>query len=256
MLAGCGGSGALPVDAGVDAPVDAPVATSDAGIVMLPVPAGTFTMGCTDPAPFVCPADELPTHSVTVSAFLLDRTEVTQAAYQLCVSAGVCPMPMVRYDPLTHGQHPVSDVSWTQADAYCRWRGARLPTEAEWEFAARGTDGRLYPWGNTLPDCTRANSVGCNATETQPIGTHTAGAGPFGHQDLGGNLWEWLSDWYDPAYYQVSPTQSPTGPAMSVTGDRCKRGGSWADDRTRAADRWHHPVDMWGAYDIGFRCAR
>ena len=121
MLAGCGGGGAAPVDAGVDSPVTA----SDAGVAMLPVPGGTFTMGCTDPAPFVCPADELPTHSVTVSAFLLDRTEVTQAAYQLCISAGACASPMTRFDPVLRAQYPVSDVSWTQADAYCRWRGGR-----------------------------------------------------------------------------------------------------------------------------------
>jgi formylglycine-generating enzyme required for sulfatase activity len=235
---------------------DAPDAGSAMTIDMLPVPGGTFMMGCTDPAPFVCPADELPVHAVTVAPFLLDRTEVTQAAYQQCMDAGACAAPMTRFDPVMHPSYPVSDISWTQADAYCRWRGARLPTEAEWEFAARGTDGRLYPWGNAPPDCTRANSLGCNTGSVLPVATHHAGVGPFGHEDLGGNLWEWLADWYDPNYYATSPTQNPTGPAAAVNGNRCKRGGSWADDRSRSADRWDHPVDMWGSYDIGVRCAR
>jgi formylglycine-generating enzyme required for sulfatase activity len=223
---------------------------------MASVPAGTFTMGCTDPAPFVCPADELPTHPVTISAFSLGITGVTQASYKACMDAGACAAPSDLFDPAGHADHPVSNVPWSAAVAYCAWRGQRLPTEAEREYAARGTDGRLYPWGNDPPDCTRANSTGCNDGGTQPVATHPAGIGPFGHLDLAGNLWEWTADWYDPNYYSVSPSTNPMGPASSPTGERAKRGGSWHDDRTRSADRWHHPMDMTGANDIGFRCAK
>jgi formylglycine-generating enzyme required for sulfatase activity len=170
---------------------------------MLFVPGGRFTMGLDDKGD----PDERPAHEVTVKDFFLDTTEVTNAAYDVCVRAEACKKPL-HLNTVTGGfkpleafrtpDRPVNGVSHDDADTFCRFVGKRLPTEAEWERAARGDDNRLFPWGNELP----TPEVAVYQTDvTAPVGSKSEGKGPFGHLDLGGNLWEWVSDRYDPFAY-------------------------------------------------------
>jgi formylglycine-generating enzyme required for sulfatase activity len=209
---------------------------------MVSIPAGTFLMGCNSAVDSACLEDESPTRMVTLSAFEIDRTEITVGAYRGCVDAHACDSPIASQGS---GDLPQAYLSWAQADAYCRFRGKRLPTEAEWEKAARGTDGRRYPWGNDLPGCTRLNysantmqsSFACGniANPIRPVGQFPDGASPYGVLDLSGNIEEWVNDWYGP--YPDGPATDPpgaTGPTSHLV-----RGGSWADDavRTRTSYR-------------------
>jgi formylglycine-generating enzyme required for sulfatase activity len=188
---------------------------------MVYIPAGEFIMGSDEGD-----SDERPVHTVYLDAFHIDRTEVANAQYQACVEAGACDAPSntTYYDNSNYAQHPVVHVSWDDADAYCRWAGKRLPTEAEWEKAARGTDGRRYPWGNSEPDCNKANYNDCVGLTTE-VGSYPAGASLYGVLDMAGNVWEWVADWYDPGYYSQSPTRNPPGPDSGEL--RVLRGGSW-----------------------------
>ena len=247
-----GSSDSRVVDPG-DAGVTGPTCSSDAAPGdMVQVPAGDFTMGCgtTDTQ---CRADEEPSHVVTLSAFEIDRTEVTQDQYAACVGAQACGAPLCDWD-CTKTDFPAGCVEWAQAKAYCAWAGKRLPTEAEWEKAARGTDGRLYPWGNDNPDCAHVNMASCGA-HAEPVGMLPAGASPYGALDMAGNVVEMVADWYDPGFYQVSPTDDPTGPA---TGTRYGgRGGGYKSEpvwqRCSARD-WYDLTDE--SPPLGFRCAR
>jgi formylglycine-generating enzyme required for sulfatase activity len=248
-----------------------PTGASDAAVGMVDVPAGVFTMGCNAAVDASCNDDEKPAHRVTLHAFSLDHLETTQREYRECMSAGACTSPTKEFDPTGHAGYPVAWVTWDQANGYCAWRGKRLATEAEWEWAARGSDGRLYPWGNDAPSCAlasfsssaakdSANPPGaCRATsdavKTDVVGSHPSAPSAAGLLDMGGNLWEWVSDFYDPAYYATSPSADPRGPATAP--QHAKRGGSWQDsaDRLRASRRWTHPQGS-GAEDIGIRCAK
>jgi formylglycine-generating enzyme required for sulfatase activity len=176
-------------------------AGSDGGAAdgMLLVAGGTFTMGSEGGGE----GDEHPAHPVTVAAFWLDRTEVTQHAYDECVVAKACPPPdaaiLATFQGLFKGPNkPVVGVSWFAARDYCAFKGKRLPREAEFERAVRGDDGRRYPWGNDAPTHERT-VFETNATED--VATHPTGRGPYGHEDLAGNVWEWIADDYDPLAY-------------------------------------------------------
>ena len=222
------------------------------GMVMLYVPAGGFHMG-SGWGPW--DQGQQPQHTVYLDAFWIDRTEVTNAQYQKCTQAGACRVvaDMTGYDPQGKPNHPV-EVTWNDAQAYCQWAGARLPTEAEWEKAARGTDGRTYPWGNARPDCSLATAFGKDgacAEGTVPVGSTPAGASPYGALDMAGNAAEWVNDWFDYEYYSRSTERNPPGPDSGTS--RVVRGGTW-DSIPDWVSCFHR--DRWepGAFFTGFRC--
>jgi formylglycine-generating enzyme required for sulfatase activity len=212
------------------------------------VPAGTVRMGC-DAGDTACPSDAQPARDVAVAAFSIDATEVTGADYAACVEAGACTEPGGDTgDPTA----PVRFVSWMDAVSYCGFRGGHLPTEAEWERAARGGDPRRFPWGAEPADCTRAALADC---VSQPVTVGTLdGAGPFGATDLIGNVSEWVADYYAADYYATAPSSNPVGPASG--GERAVRGGSFLDTAADLATFTRlHADPLHRDADIGFRCA-
>jgi formylglycine-generating enzyme required for sulfatase activity len=246
-----------PPDAGED--VDAPpvVNVPDAGIggPMVDVPAGTFFRGCDFFAGNNCPLDTFATtNQITLSAFAIDQHEVTQADYQLCVAAGSCDAPSDGYDPVQLANFPVVYVEWSDAVDFCTFARKRLPTEAEWEKAARGTEGPTYPWGEAAPTCLLANFSGCGGQATA-VGIHTGDASPYGATEMAGNVFEWVADYYDSNYYTNSPATDPPGPTSG--GDRVVRGGSFESNATalRTFEREHESASKTDKA-IGFRCAK
>jgi formylglycine-generating enzyme required for sulfatase activity len=239
---------AAPAKAGPDYPM---------GTTRVEVPAGTFLMGSETGA-----ADERPVHRVSGAAFVMDRYEVTNARYAACVQAGACSGPALAssftrpdyFGKAEYGDYPVIHVSWGQAASFCAWAGGRLPTEAEWERAARGTaDARTYPWGDSAPDCAKANFTGC-VGDTDGVGLRPAGQSPYGAFDMAGNVWEWTADWYEASYYRRSPDQDPTGPDSGHL--KVMRGGCWISGASslRATCRKAELPSLW-APNVGFRCA-
>ncbi len=233
---------------------------------------------------------EQPAHWVVVPGFWIDRTEVTQAAYEKCVEGGKCGQIKQAkcriWDPssrqwitgpvvpkrLLGPKKPVVCVNWAEAGNYCSWAGKRLPTEAEWERAARGTDGRLYPWGNDPFDGRRGNGCDKECGEIagkgwrvehnindgvrflSDVGSYPAGASPAGILDAAGSVWEWVQDWYGEDYYSASERRAPAGPQ---TGEfRVVRGGSWSNesDSLRSGFRYSLTADT-RITTLGFRCA-
>lgn len=202
-----------------------------------------------------------PAHEVFVDAFYMDKYEVTNEMYDACVYAVECRKPQQLGSPTrttyfanpVYAEFPVLYVDWKMANAYCAWRGARLPTEAEWEKAARGTDARLYPWGNEEPDCNLANKVGCVA-DTTPVNQHEAGQSIYGVFGLSGNVWEWTSTLFRPYPYEADDGRED----LTVTGSRIARGGSWHvfggnSGNVRADTRLQLDPGYFGGY-VGFRC--
>ncbi len=222
---------------------------------MVLVPAGGFLMGSNEDQD-----DEKPVHTIYLDAFSIDKFEVTNKKYLEFVQATDRPYTSEGYagvagrNPLTGPQQPVMGVSWYDAQSYCQWAGLRLPTEAEWEKAARGTDGRLYPWGDGEPDTARAN---CDSRldSTTAVGSFPQGASPYGAHDMAGNLWEWVQDGYDPEYYAWSPYENPPGPVRATKA--VFRGGSWLTppDMLRSSNR-NSDIPTRKSRDVGFRCAR
>lgn len=218
------------------------------GSEMIRIPAGEFVMGRDY-------KDERPAHAVYLDSFEIGKYEVTLAQYrEFCTITG-------RRQPAVNGWYPKDDlpavnVTWFDADAYCRWAGGRLPTEAEWERAARGTDDREYPWGNEW-DKTKCANMRLELTSPASVGSYPDGASPCGCMDMAGNVIEWCADWFDPHYYKESPHRNPKGPSSGCL--RVRRGGGWRDNEyyiyLRCTYRARALPDYW-AYDSGFRLAR
>jgi formylglycine-generating enzyme required for sulfatase activity len=239
---------------------------------MLAVPVGTFTMGADTGGE----GDERPAHKVTLAAFFLDKTEVTNAAYAECVAASQCRPRASRDFP--RPQQPATFVSWDDARTYCAWRGKRLPREAEFERAIRGDDGRRYPWGDEAPTKDRAVYA---TSAPLDVGSKPAGRGPYGHDDLAGNAWEWMDDLYDPfAYTRPGASEGRPGTCEEIkaaqdqlrkelkqgfTGSNpipveCEhsiRGGAYNYSALgmRSTNRVHHAGGFRIAV-LGFRCAK
>lgn len=221
------------------------------GMTLVYVPASEFTMGSD------VNSDEQPIHKVVLDAFWIDQTEVTNAMYAKCVVANKCEPPSGtnHYSDSKYANHPVVYVSWNDALAYCSWADRRLPTEAEWEKAARGTEARTYPWGEGI-DCDKANYNGSCVGDTAAVKSYESGKSVYDVYDMAGNVWEWVNDWYSETYYQSSPSSNPSGPASGQY--RVLRGGSWSYDEygVRSAIRnWVDPSDT-NYYLVGFRCSR
>ncbi len=245
------------------------------GMEMVYIPAGDFKMGC-DPAHnggYDCYKDELPLHKVYLDAYWIDKTEVTNAQYEQCVAAGVCDPPgsilsasqSYYFGNTSFDSYPVVYVSWQNASKYCAWAGRELPTEAQWEKAARGEGVRTFPWGDASPTCDLVNGevngkmcVG-NATE---VGSYPSGDSPYGVLDMAGNVWEWVSDWYDKDYYNSQEFfENPLGPSTGIY--RVFRGGSFLSRGYYGLRSAYRSYGLPGNLDysgnrsasLGFRCA-
>lgn len=222
---------------------------------MMLIPAGEFVMGMEDGLP-----DARPLHRLHLSAYWIDQAGVTNGHYRQCVDGGGCLPPKVReaFDDLQLSQHPVTNVTWTQARAYCQWIGKRLPTEAEWEKAARGIDGRRYPWGNgdeVIQKSRLKMSDGkASANGVDPTGMPLRATSPYGVSGMVGVVSEWVKDWYAEDFYRSSPSRDPQGPLRGTF--RVLRGGSWMERplELRASYRAWDDMTYWGP-TLGFRCA-
>jgi formylglycine-generating enzyme required for sulfatase activity len=245
------------------------------GMEMVYVPAGTFQMGSSDTqvdeARALCErypdafgkcqtadfANESPQHAVTLDGFWIDRTEVTNAHYLLCAESGGCRESALANNPAYNGEdYPVAGIPWQDAGAYCAWAGARLPTEAEWEYAARGPGGSVYPWGNEF-DCAGGNfwddASGCDDgySEPAPVGSFPKGTSWCSAWDMAGNMWEWVSDAY--GSYPAATQTNPTGPASGSS--RILRGGSWGYHQPFVRTAYRYRVPPGANYlAVGFRC--
>ncbi len=242
------------------------------GAPMRLVPAGEFLMGSDSSdiaravqenpgAKAIWYQDEQPRHRVYVDGFYMDKYEVTTARYAqfLIAIAREKPVFWGQKSLNEHGNRPVVGVNWHDAKAYCEWAAKRLPSEAEWEKAARGTDGHIYPWGNDTPTTNLANYGKSWSTDfssgdpLKPVGSYEAGKSPYGIHDMAGNVWEWVADWYDDGYYKNNPNRNPKGPSSGDS--KVLRGGSWGNhpDNLRSADRGGvDPTSVHNAF--GFRC--
>ncbi len=247
-----------------------PIELIDAqGVVMRLVLAGEFTMGSNNGN-----SNEEPVHQVYLDTYYIDKYEVSNFHYKACVNANKCTPPYYTnsktrdryYSDSAFDNYPVVFVDWYMAKSYCEWRGAQLPSEAQWEKAARGENGQMYPWGNTF-DGTRVNFCDKNCPEgiadmnfddgyvdTSPTGSYENGKSPYGVYDLAGNVWEWVADWYSERYYENSSLSNPLGPELGE--DRVLRGGAanYYFSFTRSSARYSHkPVNSYSY--VGFRCA-
>jgi formylglycine-generating enzyme required for sulfatase activity len=248
-------------NAGGKAPAGTCQPTNTDGAATIYIPGDTFTMGSADTDPAAA-QDEKPQHDVTLSCYNIYKKEVTNAMYDACVGEGAC-FPNVQpvgdtptenaADP-TYAENPVVGVDYNMAKAYCDWAGGRLPTEAEWEYAARGKKLSLFPWGDAAPSCNLANFKDClTPADTLKVGSLTKGESSFKLQDMSGNAWEWTFDWYAKDYYAHSETNGPIGPLNGYY--KVVRGGGYNSiaDYLRGGNR--HAGDPYSPYtNVGFRC--
>lgn len=265
------------IDAATDAATDAPIEPPPDGpggvtAGMIQIPAGAFWRGCNpaNPNQYPCTSIQLeresPYREITLSEFWIDKYEITQEKYAACITANGCTAPApvdpslatdAGYDPANKPDHPVSNVTWAQSRSFCMWLGKRLPTEAEWEKAARGTDGRMYPWGDTEPTaaCLVANVGICTGSGTHAVGSHPAGDSPHGVSDMAGNVDEFVADFYDVTYYASASAIDPQGPLSGNA--RVVRGAGYPHDNVgpRTAYRATSSAGAPAFYARGFRCA-
>ncbi|HPB51449.1 MAG TPA: SUMF1/EgtB/PvdO family nonheme iron enzyme, partial [Myxococcota bacterium] len=246
---------------------------------MCEVPAGTFWMGCNEEVDDDCGRNEYPYHQVFLDGFMMDRTEVTYGAFMSCVDAGICthhmddatcyhrpdptqPEVQGRPPPQSRREHmPMTCVDWDQASQYCEWVGKRLPTEAEWEKAARGNDGRKYPWGNDRWTCSLVVAMyddngWCGYDYAAEVcSTSPGGDSPYGLCDMAGNVWEWTSDWSDSNYYKQSPAENPRGPETGTLKSVRSGGVDYPPPYPiRSSRRWGVAPNN-ATFYRGFRCA-
>jgi formylglycine-generating enzyme required for sulfatase activity len=249
---------------------------------MVEVPGGKFLMGCLPALDGECNHSYERQHEVELDAYVIDRTEVTVADYRACAEAGRCSTDGLDSQTALGGytvdcnwkaakdKHPINCIDWAGAAAYCAFAGKRLPTEAEWEKAARGSDGRIYPWGNERPgregrDDERVVLLELRApsirdkpprreyvNSTWPVGSRPAGKSPYGALDMLGNVWEWTADWFDRSAYEASVRRNPQGPSSGTV--RVVRGGHDALTM-RVSERLQLGPAMRSGL-VGFRCAR
>ncbi|HID54752.1 MAG TPA: hypothetical protein EYP41_22285 [Anaerolineae bacterium] len=234
--------------------VPTPTPTIEAPPNMTLIPAGSFLMGSPNGQP-----DEQPEHEVTLDAFFLDTFEVSNADYRECVAAGGCEQPVLTnaftrqnyFNDPAYDNYPVIGVRWTHANAYCQWAGKRLPTEAEWEYAAAGPENFTWPWGNRFDPALSA----AGSPDTQPVDAFPDGVSPFGIFNMAGSVNEWVQDTYDPNFYANSPAENPLNEAP---GNRIYRGGSFANENGAfytTSRRYNKSISTFDV-DLGFRCAQ
>ncbi len=234
-------------------PVDTKISNMD-GMAQVYIPEGEFIMGDNgDPK-----SKEYPEHPVYLDVFWMDKVEVTNAMYEECVNSGACFPPVPRLNPYygkwVYRDLPVVYVNWYGAEKYCAWAGRRLPTEAEWEKAARGTDLRYYTWGNERANPRLANFAESLIGEPLPAYRYPLGASPYGVLNMGGNVREWVGDWFNNKYYLSLPYENPKGPEVGT--ERSLRGGAYDANATDITTfrRYKHEPDSAGL-SRGFRCA-
>ena len=234
--------------------INPPLARQDDRSMVL-VPAGEFLMGS-----LTGDLDEQPVRRVYLDAYFFDKDHLTVGQYAKFLEATSHNVPS-EWNIMSRAMHknrPVVNVEWADAAAYCTWAGKRQPTEAEWEKAARGIDGRTYPWGDEPPSKFHGNmkkELWNNHMGLTPVGTFGDGKSPYGVNDMAGNVWEWVSDWYDPNYYSTAPLRNPTGPPTGS--HKVVRGGSWGSgpEGLRSAERETRLPSFQG-FGTGFRCAK
>lgn len=238
------------------------VSPKDSMIQVL-IPEGEFIMGEEGTGAI----DNYPEHIVFLDEYWIDQTEVTNGQYYTCVKAGECTPPgsdpendeFSHYAETKYQDHPVDFISWHQAFDYCQWAGRRLPTEAEWEKAARGTKGQKYPWGESPPNRVLVNYRGPAGQKnplqgTNKVGSYPAGASPYGILDMAGNVEEWVADWHDQFFYKISPLNNPQGPASGT--QKVYRGGYWSTSEAVIYSSYRSASDPnIRYYWNGFRCA-
>jgi len=213
------------------------------------IPAGEFTMG--ENTKFI----GYKAHKVYLDAYWIDQTDVTNAMYTICVKAGKCTHP-ARYDNYfgdpKYADYPVVYVTWYAAQSFCAWKGGNLPTEAQWEKAARGLDGRPYPWGKAAPDISLLNYNGGHGDIVSAY-DYLIGISPYGLVQMSGNVRQWVSDWYQRNYYSISPEKNPQGPASGHY--KSLRGGGFDDNSDEVKTYYRAYHEPWSAgQDRGFRC--
>lgn len=241
---------------------------------MVNIPAGTFLMGSDRKVDRNAYPAEFPQRKVYLDAYEIDKFEVTTVQFlKFVLATNRHPLIDWQYDggnfQETMANHPVMHVSWFDADAYCTWAGKRLPTSAEWEKAARGEDGRIYPWGNEPAGLSRANfgRTGLSGpVRDRPerlllyppiisVDKYENGVSPYGVFQMAGNVAEWTADWYDPAYYKKAPDRNPKGPEKGT--QRAFRGGGWIDSTPTVRPAQRNGTDPNTKMNwLGFRCAR